>query len=201
MKSRIFCFDLETTGLGNMGRLVVPFQIAGIVLDPNHPGLPQIGEFQSFIQLPAYAVCEDYAMEMHAKKGRTREWMQANGKPPHEVYRALDAFLRQFLTGPKDRLQPAGHNAAGFDLPMLTRETQIHLGEDYKLPLDYHVLDTMIEALWFKKIHGAPSRLNLDAVTAHWGVLLTKDAAHDALNDVRATAEVLRRQWIGRGGQ
>lgn len=197
MKSLICCLDIETTGVRPTA---VPWQLAAYALDPNHPGMPAVGEFHEFIQIPAYAVphVEAYAMNLHAQKGRSFEWMQANGKPAHEVYARFQAWLQSFNRG---RLLPAGHNAAGFDMPILNREALVQMGSEFKWHLDYHCIDTMVEAAWQNLIHGAPNRLNLDAVCKHWGVTLDKDAAHDAKVDAYATAEVLRRQWAGRGGK
>lgn len=196
MSSRIFCFDLETTGIG---RNAVPVQIAGVILDPNHPGLPQVGEFHEFLQVSSLALpfIEDYAMNMHAEKGRTLEWFQANGKPPHVVY----SLLNDWLLGFGKRLIPAGHNASGFDMRILNAELEIHMGKNFKLPLDYHTLDTMIDVVWSKTVTGTPARVNLDATCAHYGIPFNKEAAHDALYDVKATAEVLRKQWFARGGK
>jgi DNA polymerase III epsilon subunit-like protein len=198
LQSRIFCFDLETTGLPTLGLPVVPVQIAGVVLDPNVPGLPEIGEFHEFMQVPAYAHFDPEAIQMHAAKGRTPEWYQMNGKPPAEVYRALDAFLRGFMRHKWDMPYPAGHNVASFDIPILNREIAMQLGKDYRFPLRYHILDTMGECTWRKMLTGAPDKLKLSEVARHFSVPLNEEEAHDALVDVKATAEILRRIWTER---
>jgi DNA polymerase III epsilon subunit-like protein len=195
LSSRIFVFDLETTGVKHTA---VPFQIAGVILDPNVVGLPQVGEFHEFMKIPSYALpfVESYAMNLHAQKGWTLDWIQTNGKAPATVYEALRTFLLQF----GKFLTPAGHNATGFDMPMLNREMLTQMGADFKLPLSFHVLDTMAEAIWTKTLTGAPPKVNLADVSAHWGVPFNKEAAHDALYDVKATAAVLRNMLHARGG-
>jgi DNA polymerase III alpha subunit (gram-positive type) len=187
---KIFVFDLETTGLGEMGEAIVPVQIAGIILDARQPGFPEIDCFHEFLKIPSYAHVEPYAMQMHEQKGRSYEWFMNAGKPPLQVYQELDAFIRKH----GNYLTPAGHNAAGYDMPILRREVKRWLGIKHKLPLDYHVMDTMSYALFDMKFaNNQVQKVKLEMLCQYLGIELSKEAAHDALNDVRATAACLRK--------
>ncbi len=200
-RSHIFVFDLETTGLGQKGERVVPVQLAGIVLDPDN--LKELAEFSTFLKIPEGAVIEPYAMSMHAKKGRDYDFFQREGKDPEGAYRALADFLK-----PYGRIVMAGHNAAKFDTPMLVRELLLHnVGVDIPNPekpatmgypvwidMDYHVYDTMVLAydqlkFGLKKVYS----VSLGNLCKYLGIPLSETDAHDAMNDVRATAEVLRK--------
>jgi DNA polymerase-3 subunit epsilon len=188
--NKIFCFDLETTGLGEMGEPIVPVQIAALILDGGHPDLPEIDVYHTFVKVPSYAHVEEGAMAMHAKKGRTLDWYQANGQDPAVVYPAIMDFIRRYGS----YVVPAGHNAAAYDMPIFRREVKRYLGPTYKMPLDYHVMDTMSFALFDLKFANSKiQKANLQALCDHLGVPLNAAEAHDALVDIRATAECLRR--------
>lgn len=187
--NKIFCFDLETTGLGELGEPIVPVQIAALILDGAQPHLPEIDVYHTFLKVPSYAHIEEGAMAMHAKKGRTLEWFQAHGKDPAVVYPELMDFIRRY----GNYLVPAGHNAAGYDMPIFRREVKRYMGSKYKMPLDYHVMDTMSFALFHLKFaHAKIQKANLQALCDYLGVPLDAAAAHDALVDIRATAACLR---------
>lgn len=198
MMRRIFCFDLETTGLPGWGRMIVPVQIAGLVLDAGREGLPAIAEFNRFLTIPAWAHIEAPAMAMHAAKGRTFEFFQNEGDLPSRVYTALHTFLMTHMGDGNKTMVAAGHNVAAFDLPILKYHWERCMGDSLPLPIDRHVLDTQIESTWAMMTGAALERVSLSATAAYWGVPLDPDEAHDAMTDTRVTAEVLRRQWAAR---
>lgn len=184
-KLPIFLFDLETTGLGEGGERIVPVQIAAVVLDPDTFAVK--GSFQTFVRVPEGAHIEVGAMEMHAKKGRTLEFFNEEGIEPQVAYERLGAFLKQY----GDKLLPSGHNAAAYDVPIIKREALFY---GVRLPLDHHVLDTAVLAL-AKLVYGTGelAKVGLKPLCDHLGVVLSEADAHDAINDVLATAQVLRK--------
>ena len=194
-RKRIFFFDVETTGLGKKGERVVPVQIAGIIVDPNTPGWPEVGRFGPyFLQIPVGAHCEPYAMEMHEKKHRSRDFFRIKGLPPAEVYSALKDFL-----APHGKCVPGGHNAAPFDLPILRREAALH-GVELEAPrgadwgLDYHVYDTAVQA--YQMLHYCGSRplasVSLKPLCEHLGIPVDEAQQHDAMYDIELTVQCAR---------
>ena len=173
-------FDLETTGLGLGGERVVPVQFAGVMLDEQ---LREMDCFTRFFKTPEGAHVEEAAMKMHLAHGRDREFFAANGLPAEEFYPLLNKWVKSFGGKPT----PSGQNVAAYDLPILKREWTRYAGAPW--PMDHHPADTV--ALAFPlKYRGKIERVNLSALCAHFGIELK--GAHDAVNDVRATAEVLR---------
>ena len=195
LRKPLFFFDLETTGLGKMGERVVPVQIAGILVDPNKPGWPELARFGPyFLKIPANAHCEPYAMGLHEKLGRSRDFFNVQGHNPKDVYEALRQFLK-----PYGRCVPGGHNAAGYDIGLLKREAGLNdvqleapKGEDWGL--DYHVYDTAV--LGYAMLHYAASTplqsVSLKPLCEHLGVYVEEAKQHDAMYDVELTVNCAR---------
>ncbi len=197
----IFVYDLETTGFPNSNERIVPLEIAGIVIDPNEEGWPEVERFHEFLHAPTDASWQKEALDMHKKKGRGHEFYRIHGRHAGCVYEKLEAFLlkyRQEGVCTRDgNAVPSGHNFGSFDHPILTQEAARY---GIKLPLDYHTgLDTCglaFEKLIFnRKSEDLPklTSASLKHVAPALGVCFSEDKAHDALYDVRVTAEVLRK--------
>ena len=186
-KPLLFVFDTETTGLPHEADKVVPVQIAGVMIDPNRPGWPQIGEFQTFLQLPHDAYKSDFAMKMHADKGRDEAFFYANGMPPALAY----AKLAEWLDGFGNKAVPVAHNAP-FDVPLIKRDAFRH-GINLDKHMDYHSLDTAAMAFERYVLTGQLAKCGLKNLTPFLGIEFDEKAAHDAMYDVKATAECLRR--------
>lgn len=172
-------FDLETTGLGNNGERIGIVQIAaaavkgGIVID----------KFHEFLQIPAEAVQEEFAMKMHAEKGRTEEWFAVNGTNPSQVLEAFVAWVNSHST--EGRVSLCGHNIANFDVPHLKREINLlTTGGWAALKVGHHLVDTCILAYPLKQA-GKVKSCSLKALVDYFGIVNAD--AHDAMADVEAT--------------
>lgn len=183
----LFVFDLETTGLPHEADKVVPVQIAGVMIDPNQPGWPQIGQFQTFLQIPSDAYRSDFAMDTHRKKGRDEAFFALEGAPPMFAYQELAKWLDTFGS----KVVPVVHNAP-FDVPLIKRDAFRH-GIDLDKHMDYHSLDTAAMAFERYVLTGQLEKCGLKKLAPFLGVEFDEKAAHDAMYDVKATAECLRR--------
>ena len=194
-RKKLFFFDLETTGLGLQGERIVPVQIAGILVDPNVPGWPELARFGPFfLKIPKGAHCEPYAMAMHEEKNRTRDFFNIQGYDPKDVYERLREFLK-----PYGKCVPAGHQAAGFDVPLLIQESHL-AGVPLESPrgaewgLDYHVYDTAGLAyamLYYASAHPI-ERVSLKPLCEHLGIPVREDLQHDAMYDIELTVKCAR---------
>lgn len=194
-KGAILVFDLETTGLPHQADKIVPVQIAGIFINPNAPGWPELSRFSSFIQIPADATLQAYAMGMHLKHGRKHGFFQLKGEPSVQVYENLAAMLTRYQEQFGRKVRFAGHNAATFDIPLLKRDAYRY-GVDLDSSTDYHPIDTMIMAD-FKHGglfgDGTMPKVSLRNVAKQLGFAFDEKAAHDAMYDVEATLFCLRK--------
>lgn len=197
----IFVFDLETTGLPEQHGRTAILEIAGIILDP--ATLEERACFHRIVQPPHDVVWSSYALQMHRKHKRGLRYWRMHGISLDIVMEELEEFLRKWrvpepaLTK-KGNLLPAGHNSAGFDVPLLRKEAG-RFGLD--LPLDHHAaaLDTCgiaYERLIINRRRDDLPRLDgvsLKNLAPALGIDFNEEEAHSALYDVRITAEVLRR--------
>jgi DNA polymerase-3 subunit epsilon len=88
----------------------------------------------------------------------------------------------------------AGHNVASFDVGFVKRLFAL-AGEDYSKVFHYRMLDTMTLAYALDlagRLPGLRSR-GLDALCQRFGIVIRKGEAHNALEDARATAQLLTR--------
>lgn len=188
---RIVFFDLETGGLDPTRHPII--QIAALVVDEDWR---EIETFQALIQFPERAA-EAAALNVNHYD---RDRWASEAKPSRTVMADFKTLLKRHSTlelrgskpphNPYKVAQLAGHNAASFDGQFLR---QWFKGANEFLPADPRVLDTMQLAAWASRILGEPmkSQKLADCCDA-WGVELSRDAAHDALVDVRATAALAK---------
>lgn len=176
----LIVFDLETTGLGNGGERIGIVQIAAAAV--TEAGMV-VDKFHAFLQIPEGAVCEEYAMNMHASKGRTEEWFESNGTDPAAVLEAFVAWVNGHAA--KGKVALGGHNVANFDIPHLKREINLlTTGGWGALKVDHHLVDTCILAYPLKQA-GKVKSCSLKALVEHFGIINAD--AHDAMADVEAT--------------
>lgn len=182
----IFLFDFETTGLSANA---APIQVAAVILDDN---LVEVESYEAFMR--PFEGCELHpvAMEMHGKKGRSLETLLRFGEHPFWVFHKIANLITHYSVRNGDcRLIPAGHNVTGFDLPILRRSFERYgIGN---VPLDYHALDSMSLAFGLLKFKGKIPNVKLETLAKYYGIEFKGAGAHDAMSDVRVTAEVLRR--------
>lgn len=194
-KGAIFVFDLETTGLPHQADKVVPLQIAGVFINPNAPGWPELTRFSSFIQIPDDATLQPDAMGMHLKHGRRHGFFQLKGVPAVQVYEQLADLFTKYKDQFGQKVCLAGHNAATFDIPLLKRDAYRY-GVDIDAAADYHPIDTMIMAdVKHGPLFGDGTlpKVSLRYVAKHLGLDFDEKAAHDAMYDVEATLFCLRK--------
>jgi DNA polymerase III epsilon subunit-like protein len=176
-------FDLETGGL-DMGHPII--QAAAVAVDGQGRELGSLNlrlKFDEAAANPEALALNHYKREL---------WEEAIA-PTHAVA-AFASFLNEYKcveniskrTGRPYRVaRLGGYNASTFDYPRLKR-----LFDGAFLPADPRVLDVMQLAFWYFQWHpkSRPSNLRLATVCEHFGIPL--EGAHDALEDVRATAKL-----------
>lgn len=198
LKPHVVVFDLETTGLPSEADHIGITQIAAVVLDPNQPGWPELASFTSFLQLMDQAHRSPFAMRMHRKKGRDEAFFADQGYHPSIVYGALEEFIQANKN--EHEVWLAGHNAAMFDIPLLARD-MMRWGFDLNgqkgngRMADHHPMDTAIMANDRYGLFGTGEldKVSLKPLAKFLGIPFDEDAAHDALYDVRITADILRK--------
>lgn len=166
-------FDLETNGLKRTQPLIV-LQIAAFNM--------RTGRRFNRVIRPGQFPFEPGAEEMHAAKGRTREWFNRHGVNRLQAY----AEFVDWVGG--QPVQLAGHNILEFDVPYLRRDL-LELGLPGIVD-ERRVFDTRKrnEHIRDRVLNG---RLTLANVAKFYGVPLTD--AHDALSDVMACAGIIRK--------
>ncbi len=189
MTDRLVFFDLETGGL-EPGRHPI-IQFAGVAVDA-----------KSFEELDALEVkihfdpdaCEPDALRLNSFNADT--W-QREAVLPGEAETRISSFLKRHATvemvsrkgKPYRVAQLVGHNAASFDFPFLSAW---YRARDAFLSASFSVLDTLQLARWhFLHTSGAaPKSMRLGDLCEFFDIPAVE--AHDALSDVRATAQVCR---------
>lgn len=173
----IAVIDTETTGRSYGMHEIV--QVAGVLLDRTRPGLPEVAAFNAYMRplRPSTASAEALAVNKLTLAGLARE------RHPAEVLKEFAAFV-----GSHGPAVLCGHNVV-FDLGFLGAAEREH---GFTLPrASMAPICTLIMA---RKILGARTdNHKLSTLAAHYGITFGGPGAHDALADVRVTAELLRR--------
>lgn len=166
--------DFETTGL--QAERHEPCQVAALLLDE------ALGELDAFESLMRPLRPELADPEALAVQGRTLAQL-ADAPNPAEVFAELARFAARSEAAPIF----AGHNSE-FDLRFLEeaeRRFGVRVARREGKPFD-----TCLLARLHLQAEGHVADAKLETVAAHYGVSFQ---AHDAMGDVRATAEVMRR--------
>lgn len=182
---KIVVFDLETGGLDPDRHAIIQFAAVATV------GLREIvDELEVKILFPASAA-EEEALALNSYDPAV--WA-ADAKSPDVAADHISAFLRKHADwekvskagNPYTVARLAGHNAASFDCPFLA--AWYSRRKLFCPAAIYEPLDTMHLARWYFAIRGgAPENLKLGTLAAHFDIEMP---AHDALEDVRTTAEL-----------
>jgi DNA polymerase III epsilon subunit-like protein len=162
--------DTETTGLEAGHHELV--QVAAVALDPTT--LVEIGHWASHIA-PLHP--ERASAKAMATNGLDLAWL-ATQPDTDTARRGLTTWLAQYRAKPI----PVGYNV-GFDLDHLDAWPLVNVWSHRRID----VLQLTTTLLWRP---GHVTDAKLPTITARLGI---PHAAHDALADARATAEVLRR--------
>jgi hypothetical protein len=140
--------------------------------------------------------------EIRHRRFNHTQW-QAEARPPKVVAYEFGRFLGRHATleiaGASRRriavAQLVAHNAE-FD-GLFLRDWFERLG--LFLPASYRVYCTLQRAMWLfqeQTAMTAPPDFKLGTLCRHFGITLPLHEAHDALADVRATAELYRRMTL-----
>jgi len=186
-KFDIYVFDTETTGLGQRAEVL---QFAGLLLDGE--SLEEKHAFETLIRPSSFEVLQTEeakkALSTNHLDKRIEELMAAPTK--------LDFVKGWWDTRRKYRKPwvPAGYNIGNFDLPKMRYLFWQIRKDKPKFTIDdffhHHIVDAMglyIARNWFRN---DSAYVRLKDACATLDVENTK--AHDAMSDVRATAEVIR---------
>lgn len=195
MKNTIVCYDLETSGTDPW--VCQPLQIAAIAIHGATLEIKPNSSFNSMIRPQSFAELSDDNINFHCKvRNITKDqFIELLTKaPPLESvinnfvqYLGIYNFRKNKFTAPV----ACGHNIRRYDNIIWDR-----LRQQYKISDDegFHCRDTLdlldIAFLWFEG-QSRPEKYNLDALRTFFG--LSKDNAHDALQDVTDTAKIVTR--------
>lgn len=174
MKATHIVFDLETTGLDPVVNEAI--QVAAVLLDDN---LVEVAHFVSLMRPLRPETANPEALAIH---GYTLDHL-AQQADPAPVWADLVDHLRDHSAGP---LRYVGQNC-GFDLKFLAAAEEVFGFRIPRLPIE---IDTVHLCRIHLEAKGHTLNSKLGTVADHYKI---PHKAHDALGDVQATAEILRR--------
>ena len=195
---RLVFFDIESGGFFDVvaGQVKVTcpiIQIAAISIDRHYR------EVEAF-EVKVWFNERDADRSALATNHYDREIWRRDALPPAEAAEEFSRFLRRHAT--VDRVSAAGrpyriaqlvaHNAERFDGPLIHAWFKM-LG--HFCPAAYSVFCTKQRAYWLfheQKHLSPPDDFKLQTLCRYFDIPLRPDAAHDALNDVRATMGLYR---------
>lgn len=187
-------FDTETSGVLPYKHEIIQIGAAAMVDGE------LVSEFEAKIRFDP-DVADPDALEMNSYD--PQEWAET-AEHPEDVHKRFAEWAKQYQrlyvsnNGKKYRVcQMVAHNAA-FDMEFYRRflaKHNIQWGAFY-----FHPLCTMQLAMWlFDRKENRPTNYKLGTLCDFLGLEVEEDDAHDALADVRATAEVYRAMVLKRG--
>lgn len=189
--NNIICYDFETGSADP--HTTEPIQLAACVIDPYRLQIIEGEEFSSMMQALEPDKLEEGALRVNKK---TREEI-ASAPHPEIVWNQFTRWAKQFnYRGKSDKWNcpiAAGHNVLGFDNHISARLCKKYgpTRTDGSQGLFHGVYcyDTLqLHAQWFG-CHKYPAKYNMDELRDFYG--LSKEGGHDALVDVRQTAQIL----------
>lgn len=205
--NKICVFDFETDGTDP--RICSPVQIAAVMIDPIQLSIIPGSEFNTNFKPETLEEDDSYIytgdiLDFHAKvKGTDKDAVLAEwrGYPSQKTSWSLFVdYLEKYHCRGSKKSQftapiAAGYNIHRFDLPIIERLSHKYdnLNKEQRSNLFFmrDTLDLMnIVFLWFENNQDLKS-YTLDNVRDYLG--LSKDGAHDAVKDVKDTAEILIR--------
>tara|TARA_R100000005_G_C5002587_1_gene210252 strand:- start:4968 stop:5651 length:684 start_codon:yes stop_codon:yes gene_type:complete len=195
----IIVFDFET-GSRNPDK-TQPVQIAAVAIHGRKLTLQEDGEFNSLIRP---ILDDDEAIEMGldpiedealAVNGKTRAEL-AKAPSARTVWKKFTNFVNRYNFKGTPYYAPiaAGYNIIGFDMPIVQRMCEIYGPLDKKtgkqcLFNKIHKID-MMDNIWMWMENNADVKsLSMDSMRDLFG--MSKENAHDALQDVKDTANLM----------
>lgn len=205
---KICVFDLETDGVNP--DLCSPVQIAAIIVDPSKLEIVKDSEFNITIkpeileQQPDYAYADSDVLDFHAKvRGKTKDDILSDWKSYKRQDHGWDMFvsyLEMYHTRSSKKscfTAPiaAGYNINRFDLRIMDRLSKKYdnLNKEGRSSLFYprDVIDIMNLVFYWFEGNNELKNYTLDNLRDYLGI--DKEGAHDALKDVKDTANILIR--------
>lgn len=205
--NKICVFDFETDGTDP--EECSPVQLAAIIVDPINLEIIPNSEFNCNFKPEAMEKDPDYEyktdiLDFHAKvKGCSKEDVYAEWKayPKQNVaWKMFVDYLDKYHTRNSKKSQftapiAAGYNIYRFDLPIIQRlsKKNKNVNKEGNSNIFYprDVID-MINLVFYWFSHNKELKsYKLDTLRDYFGI--TKDGAHDAIKDVKDTAEILIR--------
>lgn len=205
--NKICVFDFETDGVNP--EQCSPVQIAAVMIDPINLNIIPNSEFncnfkpEVMEQDPNYEYKTDI-LDFHAKvKGCSKNEVYAEWKnyPKQEIaWKMFVDYLEKYHSRTSKKSQfsapiAAGYNIYRFDLPIINRLSKKYKNTNKEgssnifYPRD--VIDMMnLVFYWFNHSDELKS-YTLDSLRDYMGI--SKDGAHDAIKDVKDTAEIMIR--------
>lgn len=205
--NKICVFDFETDG--SDPKSCSPVQIAAVMVDPIHLEIIDGSEFNTNFKPEVLDGNDEYKyetdiLEFHSKvKGCSQEdilnqWKQYP-KQEHS-WKMFVNYLDKYHTRTSKKSQfsapiAAGYNIYRFDLPIVERMSTKYgnLNKENRTDIFYprDVVDCMnLMFYWFEHNNDLKS-YTLDTVRDYFGI--SKIGAHDAIKDVKDTAEIIIR--------
>lgn len=180
--AKVFYFDVETTGLDAKKQDII--QLAYLIeIDDK---VIEEGNYE--LQPFNYATIEPKALEISK---RTVEDLKTYSQPK-EIYfkliKTLDKYVDKY--NKKDKFIPAGYNV-NFDLQFLREFWFKNNNKYFGAYFDYHILDpiTTLYLLAYKGLIKVKD-YHLKTICEYFKIPIE---AHDALSDIKATREVIRK--------
>lgn len=205
--NKICVFDFETDG--SDPRVCSPVQIAAVMIDPIKLEIMPQSEFNINFKPEVIEQDENYEyqtdiLDFHAKvKGCSKDQVLSEWKQYPKQSHAWELFvnyLDKYHTRASKKSQfsapiAAGYNIYRFDLPIVDRlsvkynNTNKEGKSSLFFPRD--VIDCInLVFYWFEHNNDLKS-YSLDTIREYFGI--DKDGAHDAIKDVKDTAEIIIR--------
>lgn len=205
---KICVFDMETDG--SNPEICSPVQIAAIIIDPYKLEVIKDSEFNirlkpsAIEENPEYAYSDSDILDFHAKvQAKSKEQILESWKnyPKQDIgWKSFVSYLQMYHTR-SDRKScfsapiAAGYNINRFDMKIVERLSikYKNLNKEGKTDLFFprDIADVMnIIFYWFEG-NNELKNYTLDNIRDYFGI--NKDNSHDALKDVKDTAELLIR--------
>ena len=205
--NKICVFDFETDG--SDPRICSPVQIAAIMIDPINLEIIDGSEFNSNFKPEVLENNDNYKyetdiLEFHSKvKGCSQEEVLKSwyDYPKQEhTWKMFVNYLDKYHSRSSKKSQfsapiAAGYNINKFDLHIIDRLSNKYGNLNKEKRTDLFYPRDMIDAMnlvfyWFESNSDLKS-YTLDSLRDYFGI--SKDGAHDALKDVKDTAEIIVR--------
>jgi DNA polymerase III epsilon subunit-like protein len=205
--NKICVFDFETDG--SNPKICSPVQIAAVMVDPIKLEIISDSEFNANFKPEVLEGNDDYTYEtdildFHAKvKGCSKEEVLSSWRlyPKQDIsWKMFVEYLNKYHTRTSKKSQfsapiAAGYNIYRFDLPIINRLSLKYGNLNKEKTTDIFYPRDVVDVInlifyWFEHNNELKS-YTLDNLRDYFGI--SKDGAHDAIKDVKDTANIMIR--------